>query len=75
MSLRGTKQSHAIQNGFASVRLPRYARNDIVLYIIYLIKNKPLIARHEAIPKLYRADLLIGDCFVPRNDDGELYPT
>lgn len=50
MSLRGTKQSHAIQNGFASVRLPRYPRNDIVLCIIYLIKNKPVIARNEAIP-------------------------
>jgi hypothetical protein len=31
MSLRGgtTKQSHAIQGGYASVRLPRYARNDM----------------------------------------------
>jgi len=33
MSLRGgtTKQSHAIQGSYASVRLPRYARNDMVL--------------------------------------------
>jgi len=32
MSLRGgtTKQSHALQGGYASVRLPRYARNDMV---------------------------------------------
>ena len=32
MSLRGetTWQSHAIQGGYASVRLPRYARNDMV---------------------------------------------
>jgi hypothetical protein len=31
MSLRGgtTKQSHTIQGGYASVRLPRSARNDI----------------------------------------------
>ncbi len=29
MSLRGTKQSHAIQSGSTSVRLPRFARNDI----------------------------------------------
>jgi hypothetical protein len=31
MSLGATWQSHAIQVGCASVRLPRYARNDIVL--------------------------------------------
>jgi len=38
MSLRGgtTKQSHAIQSGYASVRLPRFARNDI--FIIHLLK-------------------------------------
>jgi hypothetical protein len=29
MSLRGTKQSHAIQGRHTSVRLPRYARNDM----------------------------------------------
>jgi len=31
MSLRGgtTKQSHTIQGGYASVRLPRFARNDM----------------------------------------------
>ena len=27
-----------------------------------------VIARYEAISMLYRATLLIGDCFVPRND-------
>jgi hypothetical protein len=31
MSLRGTKQPHAIQSSLAYVRLPRYARNDIAL--------------------------------------------
>ncbi|MDB5148564.1 MAG: hypothetical protein JWQ57_2584 [Mucilaginibacter sp.] len=31
MSLGATWQSYAVQGGFASVRLPRYARNDIFL--------------------------------------------
>ncbi len=35
MSLRGTKQSHAIQGDFASVRLPRFARNDMIYTYTY----------------------------------------
>jgi len=34
MSLRGgtTKQSHTIQGSYASLRLPRFARNDMVSF-------------------------------------------
>ncbi len=41
MSLRGgtTKQSHAIQGEYASVRLPRFARNDIAVNIASFYNN------------------------------------
>jgi hypothetical protein len=49
MSLRGgtTKQPHAIQGGCASVRLPRYARNDIFLRDNLIFRTMEISSRPE----------------------------
>jgi hypothetical protein len=40
----------------------------IAMHFCMINEQKRVIARYEAISKLYRAALQIGDCFVPRND-------
>ena len=65
MSLRGTKQSHAIQGGYASVRLPRYARNDMLRFINYVIEER---GNRLLYKETCTVALPIEDCFVPYND-------